>query len=102
MGAKFPCLRRSDAVLAFRWGEGMDDFGREDVGSQKLMNSVLEVISEKESLVGQVLCQDPFHGDIGVKNVDHSWSRSSRMAGTAMSRSPCFRKISSRMRLPSS
>jgi hypothetical protein len=70
--------------------------------SQKVVGTVNVVVPKKPGLICQRLDDAPLEGDRRIQNVLHSPSRSSRIAGTPMSRTPCFWRISSLMRSISS
>src|SRR5206468_4294212 len=77
---------------------GMAKFDWENVGGNQRMDGVAVRIAEADSLIRVNLRQDPLHAYRRVEDILHSVSRSSRMAGTPMSRMPCLRKTASLIR----
>jgi hypothetical protein len=55
------CL--SDPSLPFGAGDGVGDLKRVEVWSDKLDDSIAELIAEAESLVGMKLGEDPLHAN---------------------------------------
>src|SRR5947209_10440311 len=76
----------------------MADLNGEDVRGEQFGKTVAEVVAQSKGLIGVGFCHDPFEADRRVQNAPHAWSRSSRMAGTPMSRIPCFSRTASRIR----
>src|SRR5207253_2489620 len=91
-------LRRSNSFLALGPSNGMSDFDQEDVRSNKFYEAVAEVIPQLQGLVGVQLGDDPFETYGRIEDALHARSRSSRIAGTPMFRTPCFCWISARKR----
>src|ERR1700690_949438 len=75
-------------------GESVGDLGEKDVGSNQLVDGVLEISTQPLGLRSVGLDEDPLQHDIRVYCVFHSSSRISRIRSTATLSKPCLRKIS--------
>src|SRR5262249_47494773 len=100
VGPERESLARGETTLALGPGEGVGQLGGEDVGSPQCVDGLLEIVPQPQGLIRVCLSDYPFERYAGIKDVVHSSvpSRSSRMAGTPMLRTPCLARTSRRMR----
>src|SRR5262249_32093590 len=88
-------LPLDDDSPSLRSCQPVSDLDGEHVGSEQLVNLVLELDSQAPCLVRVGLGQDPLQCDVAVQHVLHASSRASRIRSTAMFSTPCFLRISS-------
>lgn len=85
-----PSVGWLDALLPFGPRQGMGNFDVKDVRCDEFVKRVLEMDADAVGFRGVSFGDRPFESHAGIQAVFHSASRSSRMAGTPMSRTPCF------------
>src|SRR5205814_1387549 len=89
-------LRHCDAALALGAGQRVGNLDGENVRGQEFVGAVPVVLPQPVGLVGVGLGDDPLESRTRITDVPHE-SRSSRIAGTPMSRTPYFSNNSFRM-----
>src|SRR6266545_788040 len=92
-------LADRDTSLPFRACESVGQLEREELGSDELMNLLLEIVAETVRLVGVGLCDLPLERHRGIEDVLHdsgSSPRCSRMIWTPMSWTPWVARTSLR------